>query len=1242
MTSSKIEMENNIKNYSKEIITLEDFVEAVRLNFGMYIGYGGNKGFINMIREIFQNSIDELMKDASPCTEIIVSYDERNHNVIIEDNGRGIPFNDMVRIYTSQHTSSNYNKKDGEFSSGKHGVGGKVTNALSDSFIVESYILGEAMRLEFVDGKPSSKGMYAIPNNNNKQGSIIMFHPTYEIMGKITTTAQDVLDLINLILPLTKIGAVIYFNAIRLDGSEVHERLVNEDGIILDLINKTVNPLIKPIIAAKTTGKMKAEIAFTYDSNDLMTENITSYSNFCPMKGGTHVDGFTDALCRFFRDYMNKIYLSNSKNKKLTIVNNDIKTGLKAIVTVSHLYPIFTGQAKETLGNEDMFYFVRNLMTETLEQWSKENSTELQRLCKYLKDIAEIRVKSDEGKIRLRDQYQSSILTGLPKKYVKPNGRDNLELIIVEGDSAAGSIRNTRCKERQGVFPIRGKIPNAFTTPKTKFISNEEISGMIAIIGGGYWKSFDITKVRWKKILMSCFTGDTYVKMLDGTIKTFEELAEMERQNPGQDYWVYSYDENTGNYVAGCAHNPSIKEYTNKMCYLTLDNGHVIKCTPDHEFLTKDRGRVQAQNLIYGESLIPLYTKLDSDDREWIYDNKWKRTHQWVIDQFEQDPGIGYDVHHKDINKRNNIPLNLEYMVENDHMQLHWEDFIEAARSEVGRECSRESMIAYNKSQDHRDRISELHEQGFYPDVKKRLIIYNESQEHKDRIKQLHSEGYYDPVKNLMVYNLSEANRESTIELNKNNDMKKLQWQGRLCKMGATLLKDGLQLTPDLLGCNYNDIKSKGYVLYSYDVILTWFDSFDDFIKASNEYLSILTEDDYKSYKQRDIEALSAASIKSKQTMIVKVLKYMLDQNQLIFTQKLYDEAKRIVSPKAPTYNKIEKYFNSDEEIYEAIRNYNHKVLSVNIVDTKEPIPMYCLTVDKYHNFAVGDPGINHDADGSYIIVKNCDADPDGSHIRALLLRFFIMYMPELITSGKVFSAVPPLYGLKMGKKYRYFTEKMDFVRFTQKEFSKNNQIYTLNNKPMTVNEIVDLLFSNIDYVYEMEVISNRYSINPNLLELIMINKDKNANELKKILKSNFRFINLTMEKNTIVIKGLIESKYQTVFLSEKLLNDSKNIIDLIKKNMYMFYKINNEIRSLYDLMKLFESSTPPNITRFKGLGEMNPQQLADSTLHPDSDRTLIQYTIDDVKSEIETIQYLESNKGELIKDIKVARSDIF
>ena len=490
---NKISMEENIRNYSNEIVSLNSFVEAVRKVPGMYIGNKGNQGFLTMIKEIFQNSLDEVMRDSSPCDRVIVSYDERNHTTIVEDNGRGIPFKDMIRIFTSQHTSANYNKKQGEYTSGVHGVGSKVTNALSSTFIVESYILGEARRIEFIDGVPTTEEPVVIPNENNKQGTLVIFRPCYEIMGELTLKVQDVLGLIRGIVPLTKIGSRYEFNGIFMDGKPYHEVMVNEDGILTDLIMKTINPLVKPIMYSKDNGTMKAEIAFTYDSKDLQDANITSYANFCNVISGPFLDGFEQGLCNFFRNYMNRIYLVN--NKKISIINNDIKVGLKAIVTVSHITPIFTGQAKERLGNEDLLPFIRDLTLETLNKWSKENPQDLQKICKYLKEVAEIRVKSEEGKVKLSTKYESSSLTGLPKKYTKPTGKENLELLIVEGDSAAGSGKNSRCNKRQGMFPIRGKLPNAFTTEKNKFLSNEEVAGIITIIGGGYGRSFDISKV---------------------------------------------------------------------------------------------------------------------------------------------------------------------------------------------------------------------------------------------------------------------------------------------------------------------------------------------------------------------------------------------------------------------------------------------------------------------------------------------------------------------------------------------------------------------------------------------------------------------------------------------------------------------------------------------------------------------------------------------------------------------------
>lgn len=148
------EMIENIKNYGDEILTLKDFITSVRKRPGMYIGGIGDPGFINMIREIIQNSLDELNKESSPCDTISITYDERSFTVIVEDNGRGIPFNNIIRVFENEHTSSNFEKKPGEYSSGLHGVGAKVTNALSKKFIVESFILGEGRRVEFDDGYP--------------------------------------------------------------------------------------------------------------------------------------------------------------------------------------------------------------------------------------------------------------------------------------------------------------------------------------------------------------------------------------------------------------------------------------------------------------------------------------------------------------------------------------------------------------------------------------------------------------------------------------------------------------------------------------------------------------------------------------------------------------------------------------------------------------------------------------------------------------------------------------------------------------------------------------------------------------------------------------------------------------------------------------------------------------------------------------------------------------------------------
>ena len=496
----------NIKNYESEIITIDNWVEAVRQNIGMWIGSRGFKGHLNMIREIIQNGLDEIMKDSSPATGLKVSYDEASQILICEDNGRGIPFNLLVKAFTDMNTSSNYNKKPGEYSSGLHGCGAKVTNALSEFFYVESYILGDARRVEFNDGVLWKNGVKKIPNKENKQGTLVAFKPSEEALELSKSEkikVGDVLNLIKLILPLNKIGAWVDFTGIDNKGKVYKEHIVNEDGIMTYLIRNCDYPLIAPITITEDTGIMKVDLAFTYNmSENLYSEKIISFCNTCPTSQGDHINGFIKGICRFFTNYMNKVYLANSKSKT-TVTNADIKTGLVAVISGFHLEPVFNGQAKEILEKAEMDRFINDVTYNGLNEWIKANSNDLNKLCKYFKDIADARMKADKEKIKISKNFKSSAFSNLPSKYVKPSGKKDLELWICEGDSAAGTLRNNRDTIHQGYFPIRGKIPNAMATTKTEFLNNQEISGIITLIGAGYGSNFDISKIRFKKIIIA-------------------------------------------------------------------------------------------------------------------------------------------------------------------------------------------------------------------------------------------------------------------------------------------------------------------------------------------------------------------------------------------------------------------------------------------------------------------------------------------------------------------------------------------------------------------------------------------------------------------------------------------------------------------------------------------------------------------------------------------------------------------
>lgn len=462
MSASQLteEQKRAIDNYGNEIKTLKDFVTAVRRRPGMYIGHIGQKGTINMHREIYSNSFDQILAQDSPANWFSYYYNESTTEVRIEDNGKSLPFDDIIRIFTANHTSKNFEKKLYDYSSGVHGSGSKIVNALSSVYTVEAYHYdGTAVKIEFEKGYPKTNAPVKIPNKEKKQGLVTYFIPDQEIMGEdIHIPWKTMYKKIKELMSLSPIGSVCHFTAVDMNGKTFTEEIVNRDGIVYNLILRVSNPLNKPIIISNDDGIHKLDIAFCYDvggeQGPMDSESIMAFANFSPCAptvDSTHVAGSLEAICRWFTLYMNNIYLANQKAKdKLKVSAADIKSGLNICISGAHLDPILTGQSKEFLSNEDMNGFCKETVMRGLDEWSKANPQDLAKMAKFFKEMAEIRQKTENSKAKIVTKYAKNPISDLPLKYKRPLQNKNVELIIVEGDSALGTVELGRDRNCQG------------------------------------------------------------------------------------------------------------------------------------------------------------------------------------------------------------------------------------------------------------------------------------------------------------------------------------------------------------------------------------------------------------------------------------------------------------------------------------------------------------------------------------------------------------------------------------------------------------------------------------------------------------------------------------------------------------------------------------------------------------------------------------------------------------------------
>ena len=490
------------EKYDGSDIRVLEGLEAVRVRPGMYIGSTGYDGLHHLIKEIADNSIDEAIAGYASKIEIIV---QKDGGVRVEDNGRGIPVDihpktkksTLETVLTVLHAGGKFGGGGYKVSSGLHGVGSSVVNALSTKMIAEVYRDNKIHHIEFDTGKPTSD--LQILGKTDKQGTSITFYPDGSIFKNGTEIDFDwVLKYARHQAYLTK-GILI--TAID-ERTGKRESFYFEGGIrsYVKRLNSGKEVIGDDVFYVdKVIEDGRVEIALQY--NDTFVETMKPFANnVLTPDGGTHVVGFRTALNRTINDYARKNNLLKEKEENLT--GDDIKEGLTVVVSIKLPNPEFEGQTKNKLGNPEARGYVDKVMSEYFSYYLEENP----QIAKKIVTKATLAARARKAARAARDNViRKGAFEGLnlPSKLADCSSRDRTEceLFIVEGNSAAGSAKEGRDSKRQAILPLRGKVLNTERARLDKMFANQELVSLIKAMGVGIGEQFDISGLRYYKII---------------------------------------------------------------------------------------------------------------------------------------------------------------------------------------------------------------------------------------------------------------------------------------------------------------------------------------------------------------------------------------------------------------------------------------------------------------------------------------------------------------------------------------------------------------------------------------------------------------------------------------------------------------------------------------------------------------------------------------------------------------------